>query len=78
VPSTAEAGTLGSFILSIYFNKAKSDLHFYRVDKPSENNFSTIEEEAENPFNVPDWKISLCESRLKYMVGDDDVGEDNL
>jgi hypothetical protein len=48
------------------------------LDKPLENNFSIIEEEAENPYNVPPWKVSLCDSRLKYMIGDDDVGESNL
>jgi hypothetical protein len=48
------------------------------LDKPLENNFSIIEEEAENPNNVPAWKVSLCNNRLKYMIGDDDVGEDNL
>jgi len=48
------------------------------LDKPLENNFSIIEEEAENPNNVPQWKVSLCDSRLKYMIGDDDVGENNL
>ena len=78
MPSTRYPGQVGPFILSIYFNQPKSRLHFSRLDKPLENNYSIIEEEAENPNNVPPWKISLCDSRLKYMVGDDDVGEDNL
>ena len=64
--------------MSIYFNQPRSRLHFSRLDKPLENNFSIIEEEAENPNNVPQWKVSLCDSRLKYMIGDDDVGENNL
>ena len=53
-------------------------MHFNRLDKPLENDFDIIEEEAENPNNVEQWKVSLCESRLKYMVGDDDVGDNNL
>jgi hypothetical protein len=78
VPSTRQPGQVGPFILSIYFNQPRSRLHFSRLDKPLENNFSIIEEEAENPNNVPQWKVSLCDSRLKYMIGDDDVGENNL
>ncbi len=39
VPSTAVAGLEGDFILSIYFSKPKSKIHFHRLDRPNENNF---------------------------------------
>jgi len=39
VPSTANAGKLGEFILSIYFSKPKTRIHFHRLDRPSENNY---------------------------------------
>ena len=78
IPSTRQAKQTGPFILSVYFNQPRSRLHFSRLDKPLENNFSIIEEEAENPNNVEQWKVDLCNSRLKYMVDDDDVGDNNL
>ncbi len=72
VPSTAEVGQLGDFILSIYFSKSKSKVHFHRVDRPNENKFVTIKEESQNANAVPEWKIDLCEKRIKYMIFEED------
>ena len=60
IPSTSEAGQLGDFILSIYVSKSKSKIHFHRVDRPNENNFTTIKEESNNANAVPEWKIGVC------------------
>jgi hypothetical protein len=60
VPSTAIAGLEGEFILSIYFSKPKSRVHFHRLDRPTENNFFVIKEESNNANDVPEWKVLEC------------------
>ena len=75
VPSTAIAGLEGDFILSIYFSKTKTKIHFHRLDRPSENEFQAIKEESNNANSVPEWKVLECEKRLKYMIFEEDDGE---
>lgn len=72
VPSTAVAGLEGEFILSIYFSKPKSRIHFHRLDRPSENNYQAIKEESNNANAVPEWKVVECEKRLKFMIFEED------
>lgn len=75
VPSTAVAGLEGEFILSIYFSKPKSRVHFHRLDRPTENNFQAIKEESNNANAVPEWKVVECEKRLKYMIVEEDEAD---
>lgn len=77
IPSTAEPGKLGPFILSFYFNQSKSLLHFNRLDK-AENRYDIIKEESENANNVPPWKVALCDKRIKFMIFEEDEGVDDL
>jgi hypothetical protein len=76
VPSTGIAGLQGEFILSIYFSKPKTKIHFHRLDRPSENNFKGIKEEANNANSVPEWKVEKCQELIKYMVGEKDNSND--
>jgi Calpain large subunit, domain III len=72
VPSIGKAGKTGEFILSIYFNKHKNKIHFHRLDRPQDSKYSIIREEEDNANNVPDWKISLTENRIKFMIQEED------
>lgn len=71
VPSTREAGKVGKFTLSLYFDCSMNDIRkIARIDK-KESKF-IIEEEDEG-IEFEDWKLDLISKRLKYMIGAEDT-----
>jgi hypothetical protein len=71
VPATELPQQKGEFAISIYFKARLRDVDFSRIDKP-ENCFEGIEEEIENNLDEEEWKVNLCQERIKTMIFEED------
>lgn len=73
----------GKFFLSVYFDQRLRDVDIKRVFHPEDLNSAKdevlpylIPEEAEKLANqTPVWKIKLVKESLKYMMTDEDTGQ---